>query len=77
MDQAVEKYVSRGYGVESRTESQVVMSKKATIGWFWNLLFTIITAGLWLLVVLYRLINRKTYRVVLTIDPDGRLVEIW
>lgn len=66
LDQKVAEYVAKGYAVESRTESQSVMTKKKNIGWMWNILLTVLTGGLWLIVVFFKLVNRKTERVVLT-----------
>lgn len=74
LDQAVAKYVSQGWAVESRTETQAVLTKKSRIGFFWNVVLSILTGGLWLIVVLYKLINRKTRRKVLTVDPAGNLI---
>lgn len=66
LDQKVAEYVAKGYAVESRTESQAVMTKRARIGWWWNIVLSVLTGGIWLLVVLYKVLNRKTERVVLT-----------
>ena len=66
MDQAVAQYVNKGWAVESRTDTQVVLTKKARIGWFWNTILSIFTGGIWLLVVLYKVVNRKVERKVLT-----------
>lgn len=44
------------------------------IGWFFNILLSIITGGLWLIVVIYKLVNRKTDRVVLTVSEDGKVI---
>lgn len=74
LDAAVADYVTRGWAVESRTENQAVMAKKSYIGWFWNTILALITGGLWLIVVAFRVINRKIYRVVLTYDGQGVIV---
>jgi hypothetical protein len=66
VDQAVAQYINKGWAVESRTDTQVVLTKKARIGFFWNLVLSVLTGGLWLLVVLYKVINRKVERKVLT-----------
>ena len=66
MDQLVAKHVADGWTVESRTETQAVVSKKARIGWFWNIVLSVLTGGLWLIVVVFKLINRKVERKVLT-----------
>lgn len=66
LDQKVAEYVARGYAVESRTDTQAVVSRRKRIGWFLNTVVTVLTGGLWLIVVLYKVINRKVERVVLT-----------
>ncbi|WP_084104150.1 hypothetical protein [Demequina sp. NBRC 110056] len=71
LDAEVAHYVARGYGIESRTPTQVVLAKQRRIGWFWNTIFVLLTAGLWLIYVIYRLANRKVDRVVLTVDGAG------
>ena len=75
MDALVAKYVSRGWAVESRTETQTVLVRRKKLGWFWNILLTVVTAGLWLIVVFFKLVNRKSYRKTITVMPDGRVVE--
>ena len=69
MDAEVASYVAKGFAVESRSDTQVVMVKHRRIGWFWNAALTVATGGLWLFYVAFRLINRKSDRVVLTADP--------
>jgi hypothetical protein len=66
LDQKIAEYVRKGWAVESRTDTQAVMSRRSRIGWFWNIVLSVLTGGLWLLVVLYKVVNRKTERVVLT-----------
>jgi hypothetical protein len=74
LDQAVAKYVSQGWAVESRTQTQVTLTRKARIGWFFNILLSVLTGGLWLIVVVFKLINRKVERRVLTADTAGNLI---
>lgn len=66
LDQKVAEYVAKGYAVESRTDTQAVVSRKKKIGLVSNVLLTLLTGGIWLVVVAYKVINRKTERVVLT-----------
>lgn len=73
LDAEVARMVGAGFSVESRTDSQAVLSKRARIGWLWNTVLAVLTGGLWLIVVVYRVINRKTERVVLTVGADGRV----
>lgn len=74
LDAKVAEFVGKGYAVESRTDSQAVLTKKKRIGWLLNILLTVITGGLWLIVVFFQLVNRKADRVVLTATEDGRVV---
>ena len=74
LDQAVAKYVGQGWAIESRTETQAVLTRKAKLGWFWNILLSVLTGGLWLIVVFFKLVNRKVERKVLTADTAGNLV---
>ena len=76
MDQAVAQYVRQGWAVESRTDTQAVLTRKPRIGWFWNILLTLLTGGLWLIVVVFKLINRKVERRVLTVDQSGNLIKV-
>lgn len=73
LDTQVARYASRGFGVESRTATQAVMSRTRRMGWFWNTILVFITGGLWLIYVIYRLANRKVDRMVLTLYPDGQV----
>jgi len=76
LDQAVAEHVRKGWAVESRTETQAVVTRKSRIGWFWNIVLSVLTGGIWLLVVLYKVINRKVERKVLTVDQSGRLITV-
>ena len=71
LDQAVAKYVGQGWAIESRTETQAVLTRKPKLGWFWNILLTVVTGGLWLIVEFFKLVNRKVERKVLTADATG------
>lgn len=66
LDQKVAEYVSKGWAVESRSENQAVITKRSRIGFFWNTVLSVLTGGIWLLVVLYKVLNRKVERKVLT-----------
>ncbi len=73
LDAHVASFVARGYAVESRTASQVVLVKQRRIGWFWNTVLVLVTGGLWLIYVIYRVVNRKADRVVFTVGTDDKL----
>lgn len=72
----VANYVKRGYVVSSRTPSQVVLTKARRLGFLWwviHLLLSVITGGLWLIYVFYRVLRPKLHQVVLTVDNAGRV----
>ena len=69
----VAKYVRNGWTVETSTSDQAVLSKNKRIGWFWNLILILLTAGLWLIYVVYRALNRKKLTAVITVDELGRV----
>ncbi|HET8779058.1 MAG TPA: hypothetical protein VFM66_03215 [Agromyces sp.] len=69
----VAKYVRNGWTVETSTSEQAVLSKNKRIGWFWNLILILLTAGLWLIYVVYRALNRKKLTAVITVDELGRV----
>ncbi|MDH5132875.1 MULTISPECIES: DUF2510 domain-containing protein [unclassified Microbacterium] len=69
----VARYAAGGWMVQSATPNQVVLSKVKRMGWFWNLILVLLTAGLWLIFVIYRALNRKSESMILTIDDYGRI----
>lgn len=71
LNHEISRYVRRGYGVESASNGQAVLSKQDKIGWFWNTVLSFLTCGLWLFVIAYRVMNRKSSRIVLYVDPAG------
>lgn len=73
LNEEVAKYVSRGYTVQSVGAGQAVLSKNKRIGWFWNTLLVLLTAGLWLIYVIYKALNRKQSTVIVTVDAYGKV----
>jgi hypothetical protein len=69
----IARYASQGWTVSSVTDGQAVLQRKKRIGWFWNLLLTLLTGGIWLIVVIVRLVNRKTETLILAADSEGRV----
>ena len=59
--------------VQTVSAGQAVLSRNKRMGWFWNLILVLITAGLWLIYVVYRALNRKKETLVVTVDPQGRV----
>lgn len=73
LNNEIANWVRRGWVVQSLNGAQVVLYKEKRIGWFWNLILTLITGGLWAIVWIIRIINRKTYQVVINVDEYGNL----
>jgi hypothetical protein len=73
LDEAVARWARDGWSVSSVSGATAVLQRKKRIGWFWNLVLTVITGGLWLIVVVVRVVNRKIQTVVLTVDEYARV----
>ncbi len=69
----VARWASKGWTVSSVSGDQAIVQRKKRIGWFWNLILTLLTAGLWLIVVIVRVVNRKIETRVITVDAAGRV----
>ncbi|RZU66738.1 hypothetical protein EV379_3104 [Microterricola gilva] len=69
----VAKQASRGWNVQTVAAGQAVLSRNKRIGWFWNTILTILTGGLWLIVVIVRVVNRKKNTLVITVDAYGKV----
>ena len=67
----VARWAAQGWTVSSVSGNQAIVQRKKRIGWFWNLILTLITAGLWLIVVIIRVVNRKIETRVITVDEYG------
>jgi hypothetical protein len=69
----VARYAARGWSVSSVQGQQAVLQRQKRIGWFWNLVLTLVTGGLWLIVVIIRVVNRKIESLIVTVDAYGRI----
>lgn len=73
LDSTVAKLAREGWTVTSVSPAQAVLQRRKRIGWFWNLLLTLVTGGLWLIVVIVKLVNRKTETRIVTVDAYGNV----
>ena len=73
LDEEVARAARDGWQVASVGAGQAVLQRQKRIGWFWNLILTLVTAGLWLIVVIIRVVNRKIQTLVITVDLNGRV----
>jgi hypothetical protein len=69
----VARYANQGWEVSSVSAGQGVLQRKKRIGWFWNLILTILTGGLWLIVIIIRVVNRKIETRIVRVDAYGRV----
>lgn len=69
----IAKYVNKGYTVQSSGAGQAVLTKNKRIGWFWNTVLVLLTAGLWLIYVIYKALNRKQDTLVINVDAYGKV----
>jgi hypothetical protein len=69
----VAKYASKGWTVQTVSPGQAVLSQNKRIGWFWNLILCLVTGGLWLIVVIVRVVNRKKQSLIITVDQFGKV----
>lgn len=69
----IAKWVAKGYTVQSTTPSQAILTRKKKIKLITHILIALLTAGIWLLVPLWQLINRKQNSVIITIDAFGQV----
>jgi len=69
----VARYAAKGWTVNSVAGSQAVLSRKKKIGFMWNALLSLVTGGLWLIVVLVKVVNRKVENLVISVDTSGRV----
>lgn len=73
LDAEIAKAVRQGWTVQSRSDYQAVLAKQRKIGLVGNLILTLITGGLWLIWVAYRVINRKSDTRTITVDTNGKV----
>lgn len=73
LDAEVARYARQGYTVTDRGARQVVLQRKARVRWLLWTILSILTVGIFLLVVLFRIVNRRTETIVITVDERGRV----
>lgn len=73
LDAEVARQVSKGWTVASRSDSQAILTQVRRMSVFWNVILTLLTGGLWLIVIAIRLANRKPRTRAVTVDTLGRV----
>lgn len=67
----VARLANDGWATESVTQTQAVLFKVRRVGWFWNLIATLITSGLWAIIWITWVLKRKGDRIVIYVDNAG------
>jgi hypothetical protein len=62
-----------GWTVQTMSEGQAILSRNKRIGWALNLLLAFLTFGIWLIVVLVQIVNRKKETLIVTVDKFGNV----
>lgn len=70
---AISGYLQQGYKVQSMSDNSVTLLREKKVGWFWNLVLTFATYGLWLIVWIVRLMNKRKV-LVLNFDEHGIVI---
>lgn len=73
LNNEVAKYARQGWTVQAVSAGQAVLSRVRRMGWFWNTVLVFVTAGLWLIYVIYRALNRKRDTLIIMVDAYGRV----
>lgn len=69
----VATWARKGWTVNSVSGAQAVLSRNKKLSFWWNLLFAVLTGGIWLVVVFYKLANRKMQSLVINVDARGKV----
>ena len=71
LQREIAKLVAKGYQVQSSSATMAVLSKKKKIRLITHILIAVITFGIWLLVPLWQMINRKQNMLTVLVDEFG------
>jgi hypothetical protein len=74
---AVVQWTSQGWRTELLTDNKAALSKESFRKWYWDSVLLILTAGLWLVVIVIKLARGGHYsdHVTLYVDEYGRVAE--
>ena len=74
LDKEVAKAASEGWTVTNVTPGvQAILQRKKRVAWFWVTILSILTIGIFLIIVLVRIINRKMETLIITVDENGKV----
>jgi hypothetical protein len=75
LDQRVAWWVSRGWSVQSRTDTQAVLATGHRPNHLLHLILSVLTLGLWLLVWIFVALGAKEQLATVSVAADGRAIE--
>jgi hypothetical protein len=76
LDAAIMRWAVDGWLVSNRAGNQVVLHRRTRVGWFWNTVGVLVTFGLWLIYVIYRVANPTFDTAVLQVTEYGEVVRV-
>ncbi len=69
----VATWLPKGYQVQTMTDTQAILTRKKKIKVITHVILAFLTVGLWLIIPLIQLINRKQQTLVISVEPSGKL----
>jgi hypothetical protein len=69
----VATWLPKGYQIQTMTDTQAILTRKKKIKVLTHVILAILTVGIWLIIPLIQLINRKQQTLVISVEPSGKL----
>lgn len=74
LDREIAKASREGWTVTTVTPgTQAILQRKKRVAWFWVTVLSILTIGIFLIIVLLRIVNRKMETLIITVDDNGKV----
>ena len=73
LNDEVARWAKNGWSVSSVSGGQAIVQRTVKLNWLLHILLSLLTAGLWLVVVAVLVINRKVETKVITVDNTGKI----
>lgn len=74
LDREIAEASRKGWSITSVTPgTQAILQRKKRVGWFWVTVLSILTVGIFLIIIAVRIVNRKMETLIITVDADGKV----
>lgn len=74
LDREIAKASREGWTTTTVTPgTQAILQRKKRVAWFWVTVLSILTIGIFLIIVLLRIVNRKMETLIITVDENGKV----